>query len=176
LTSRTMLVACIALGSFVLPPLSLGQSDRCSSECFNQRNIRDWQILDDSTVILFAGRERCPFIADIDSVTCDVRFLPAFLEIRKIELGSRRVTRNLSGRVCTYDPRLEFVLEVQDFVNDDPTGQGCRIFDLRQVSDDSLVELYVDRDMLPPPPPVGSGEVTKVEDEEPADDSSDEEE
>src|SRR5690606_13678697 len=47
------------------------------TDCFSERNIRDFDVIDRNTVVVYVGRQRCPFVIELRDVTCDLTFTPS---------------------------------------------------------------------------------------------------
>jgi len=70
------------------------------TDCFFDRDVRDFDVIDRNTVVVYVGRQRCPFVVELQDVTCDVTFSPA-IEFFQTALGrSDRLTPLQTGRVC----------------------------------------------------------------------------
>lgn len=133
----------------------------CSvSDCFLQREVRDFEVIDDRTLVVYVGGQRCAFRVELDGTFCDLTFAP--------EIFFRAPAgRPESERICSYDrqigvdggPFTENFPEVQP----DRFGVArsqCRILNVASITDDELVELYVEHGVVAPPPPIGPGEIS----------------
>lgn len=170
------------------------QSTRCrTSDCFTDRDVRDFEILSDDTLVAYVGRDRCPYLLTVDPLFCDLRYLPevSFVKTRgRTDFGS-------ATRVCTYD--LGVGLDPMGFSSrdsrsgssiripgEDPARGAmfsgdlpCRLVDFRAISDDEIIELYVDQGLVAPPPPIGTGQISRADEktdasgEEQSEDSDD---
>lgn len=78
-----------------------GPADACSvADCFFDRDVREFTVIDRDTVVVYVGGQRCPFVVELRDVTCDMTFSPA-IEFFQTALGSLdRLTPVQSGRVC----------------------------------------------------------------------------
>jgi hypothetical protein len=78
-----------------------GPADACTvTDCFFDRDVREFDVIDRNTVVVYVGAQRCPFVVELGDVTCDVTFSPA-IEFFQTALGSLdRLTPVQSGRVC----------------------------------------------------------------------------
>ena len=130
----------------------------CSvSECFYQREVRDFEVIGDTTLILYTGGQRCAFRVELDGTFCDMTFAP--------EVYFRTPDgRAESDRVCTYDRQIGVDGGVFTDSFDQPAAVGgtrsqCRILSVASITDDELLELYVERGVTPPPPPIGPGQI-----------------
>jgi hypothetical protein len=129
----------------------------CSvSECFFQRDVRDFEVIGDTTLILYVGGQRCAFKVELDGTFCDMTFAP--------EVYFRAPDgRAESDRVCSYDRQVGVdggvFTEGADQPNAFGTRSQCRILSVASITDDELIELYVERGVVAPPPPIGPGEI-----------------
>jgi Family of unknown function (DUF6491) len=129
----------------------------CSvSECFFQRDVRDLEVIGDTTLILYVGGQRCAFKVELDGTFCDMTFAP--------DIYFRTPDgRAESDRVCTYDRQVGVDGGVFTDSFDQPNAFGtrsnCRILSVASITDDELIELYVERGVVAPPPPIGPGEI-----------------
>jgi len=151
--SPVLLFASIALlgGCATRPPDNgiepLRAACNTRSNCFNPNNIRAYQPLDNTTVIVFIGPNRCPFQVTMDGFFCSVRGSPqiAFLDFDR--------------QVCTLDrtPVVTGPFSRQD--ND------CRVRDVEPLNDDELLEIFAEYGIVEPLPASGSGELVVVQEE-----------
>ena len=118
--------------------------------CFYERNIRSFQVLNDRTVVVLVGRNQCPFKLELDGVFCDISF-SSFLAFDDPD-----------GRICTWD---RTVVASGPFARAD---EYCRVRQVTPMTDDELLEAYATSGLAPPLPAKGSGELEVVE-ESPAD-------
>lgn len=133
----------------------------CSvSDCFFQRDVRDFEVIGDTTLIVYVGGQRCPFRVELDGTFCDMTFAPELF----FRTPQGRVE---SDRICNYDRQIG--VDGGPFTENFPDAQPdrfrgvtsqCRIMSVASISDDELVELYVERGVVPPPPPIGPGEIS----------------
>ncbi len=128
------------------------------STCFNQRNVRDFEMLDDRTMLVEVGGARCPYLVELDGFQCNVRF------------STRVAFQDADGRICALDNTY---VVTGPFAND--FNDLCRVRDVRAISDDELLERYATLGRIAPLPPVGSGElqVEEATDAEGASESGD---
>jgi hypothetical protein len=148
-------------------------SDRCeSSDCFNQAQVRNFEILDPTTLVVYVGNQNCPFLVEFTGSFCDLTFLPGGrLEFRNDSLREELEPDARLTRVCARD--MGIGIDEGPF-STAPGGEDietyelpCRIRDIASLTDDELLELYVEKGITAPPPPFGTGEIT-VPDEDPA--------
>jgi hypothetical protein len=130
----------------------------CSvSECFYQREVRDFEVIGDTTLILYVGGQRCAFRVELDGTFCDMTFAP--------EVYFRTpVGRTESARVCSYDRQIgvDGGVFTETAPQPDPISSRqsqCRILSVASITDDELIELYVERGVVAPPPPIGPGQI-----------------
>lgn len=133
------------------------------SNCFNERNVRDFEVIDERTLVVYVGSQRCPFMVELDGMFCDLTFTPT-LHFRSAGIPFSEVN---TGRVCSFG---------RTYIDAGPFGreedERCRVRDVVSMTDDELVDLYVNQGAIPPLPPVGSGELEVVRDREDADDEA----
>ena len=177
---RTTGILAIALGLTVSWSAQVAaQSKKClEMNCFSERQVRDFEIIDRDTMVIYVGRERCAYKVKVDSLYCDLTFLPEvdFFDIRQRRLARgagtdptadafmvRTQSGGMNERVCTHDPALALeTFEFSDTAVEAPFGRApCEILDLATISDDELLEVYVDEGLTPPPPPIGNGEISR---------------
>lgn len=186
-----LLVAAMQGPTIVLTPVH-AQSNQCLlNDCFQERQIRDFEIIDRDTLIVYVGRNRCPYKIEVDQLYCNVTFLPEveFFDRRVDHIESvmrgrgqsnNEVIDNLnngitvgggdrgtgSRRVCTNSTSL--ALRTQGFAGSEvgpPPGEpACRIRSINTMTDDQLLELFVDEDLTLPPPPIGIGDISRADD------------
>lgn len=79
-----------------------GPAARCeTTDCFFERDVRDFEIIDRQTLIVYVGRQRCPFVLELDGFDCDLTFTPEvqFFQGSLGQLGG--VSNVSSGQVCS---------------------------------------------------------------------------
>ncbi len=179
----------------------------CSvSQCFRERDIRDFEVIGRTTLIVYVGAQRCPFKIELRGTFCDMTFAPD-LNFHKNDISQRTAAENIFGtqtfgqqtsgddRICSNDIQVSVDGGVftegsadTDQLPIDPTNDNrtirriertgtvdsegrridrfgnreslCQVSDVESLTDDSLVELYVKRGVVPPPPPIGQGQIT----------------
>ena len=184
-----------------------GPAERCdTTDCFFERDVREFEVVSRDTLVVYVGQQRCPFVIELDGMTCDAGFAP---EVHFLQRALERVDGVMPVRdaqICSTTRGLLLYtgiispasLPVRESpmqpsrrpgaiggeigggidrdqrggsISVDPTSRDiCRVFDIRSINDDQLIELYVEHGVAPGPPPVGSGEleVPESEDDEPA--------
>lgn len=159
----------------------------CSvSDCFLERDIRGFEVIDETTVVVYTGSQRCAFQVDLTGTFCDMTFAPqVYFRSRSDAIqdegrlgadvfGSDRGDRGL--RVCANDLQIDvdggaFTETATNGSNGQrvdrfgQAGSQCQVSGVISLTDDQLVELYVGRGLVPPPPPMGSGEIEVGEQE-----------
>lgn len=173
--------------------------ERCeSTNCFNQLRIRDFEVVDDTTLVVFVGTQRCPFKVDFFGPECDLTFIPGGdLTFRPDFLRARREPDLVLRQVCSTDSNIgvdegpftrsggasddgfnNFGIDSRgrltpqpDPLDPDPR-LSCRIRDIVSLTDDELLEIYVAHDKTAPPPPFGTGQLEVPAEEEQSADSS----
>jgi hypothetical protein len=115
---------------------SAAEADCGNSECFFAGNVRDFKVLDDTTLVVWASSRRCPYIVELGRRCGDMRFA------NTLGFDSR------DNYVCSYGG--DAVLARQ--------GGGldrCPIINIRRVSEQALEGIYVEyglTDPVPTPP------------------------
>ena len=166
------------------------------ADCFLERDVRDFDIVDRTHVIVYVGAQRCAFHIELSGALCDLTFAPELFFRRANEMPdgqiprgdrserdadlfdpldtARRERRDL--RVCSNDLGVEvdggrFTQSPSTVVEQDRFGNlraraECRVLNVRAITDDQLLEFLVARDVVPPVPPMGSGQIEVGEQEE----------
>lgn len=168
----------------------------CSvADCFHERDVRDFEVIDQTHVIVYTGSQRCAFHLELRGSFCDLTFAPElfFAKANEVPRGdesasgrgqidpfdiletTQRQRRDL--RVCSNDLGImvhggQFTESTSRPATRDRFGQpqmnsDCRIASVASITDDQLVELYVGRGVVPPLPPMGTGQIDVGEQEEP---------
>lgn len=76
-------------------------AESCSvTDCFFERDVRDFDIIDRNTVVVYVGQQRCPFVVELQDVTCDATFAPAIAFFQTALGRMDRLTPLQAGRVC----------------------------------------------------------------------------
>jgi hypothetical protein len=91
----------------------------CSvAECFLERDVRDFEVLDPTTVVVYVGQQRCAFKVQLVGAFCDLTFAPEifFRSNSELETASDRDVFGRSGqglngarsdlRVCSGDLKI----------------------------------------------------------------------
>jgi hypothetical protein len=162
----------------------------CSvEECFNERDVRDFEVIDQTHVIVYTGSQRCAFHIELRGTFCDLTFAPDlyFSRVGDIDdldgrptgvsdpFGTLETSRGrLDLRICANDLDVQvhggqFTESVSSNLPPDRFGNpraNCQISSVESMTDDQLVELYVARRVIPPLPPMGAGEIEVGEQEE----------
>lgn len=172
----SLLICSIALGGCSTTSETVVSNEpveRCSvSECFNRHQIREFELIDNTTMVLYVGAQRCPFKVEFEGTFCDLTFLPG----GNVEFTSIRQPRPANMRICAHDRDMGLAERGWTTAGGGagavPSNQlPCEIRDVASLTDDQLIELLVDNDLAAPPPPFGSGEIQVGENE--ADGSAD---
>jgi hypothetical protein len=146
--------------------------DRCpTTDCFNQLQVRNFEVLDPTTLVLYVGNQDCPFLVEFIGSSCDLTFLGSTSLVFRSDTVREEFESDLRlTRICARDIGIGIA---EDPFTDSGAGDlpgttlACHIRDVASLTDDELLEHYVDRNLAPPPPPLGTGQVT-VPEEEPA--------
>jgi hypothetical protein len=152
--------------------------------CFYEREIRDFEVINHTTLIVYVGAERCPYQVELLGTFCDMEFAPELYftsptqaantggasraadavtpaSRTTVPIDPRSPERNLSDlRICAND--ISIGVSGGSFTNDPANTSGktaCQIQSVASLTDDKLIELYVRKGVVPPPPPMGSGTI-----------------
>lgn len=152
-------------------------ANRCpTTECFSRQQVRDFEVIDATTLVLYVGNQDCPFLVEFTGSFCDLTFMGSTtLRFRYDSLREDIESDMRISRICARDMRIGVEQDAFDTNPGDDALPGdtlaCHIRDVTSLTDDELLELYVDRQLVAPPPPLGTGQVT-VPDEEAAEPDS----
>ncbi len=162
-----------------------------AAECFNERDVRDFDVIDKAHVIVYVGAQRCAFHVEVRGTLCDLTFAPELYFRRPNEMPDGQISRGESAsadpfetarrerrdlRICSNDLAIEvhggrFTESPSPVVERDRFGNArartdCRVLNVRAVTDDQLLEFLVSREVVAPVPPMGSGQIEVGEQEE----------
>jgi hypothetical protein len=178
----------------------------CSvKDCFVERDVRDFEVIDQTTLIVYVGSQRCAFQVEVRGTFCDLTFAPEIFfrhpndigrdDDRDVFSGSSPSSQLGNLRVCSHDigvsvdggvftegitqssgafPQSGFPDSAQSAQARDRFGNRrseCQISSVASVTDDELVQLFVDRGVAPPPPPMGAGQIEVGEQDDDAETS-----
>lgn len=170
-------------------------------DCLLERDIRDFEVIDRTHVIVYTGSQRCAFYIEVRGTHCDLTFAPELYFSRLNELpdgplsstlpdgrpsstdplesafGNRIDVNSLSRsnlRICSNDLGIQvhggqFTESAPVTPTTDRFGNlraECRIASVKSITDDQLVEFYVQRRVIPPLPPMGVGQIEIPEQDE----------
>jgi hypothetical protein len=162
----------------------------CSVEdCFFERDIREFEVIDQTHVIVYTGSQRCAFHVELRGTMCDLTFAPELYFSRRGDISSAPVPGRVTAdpfaledarrndralRICSNDLAIQvtggrFTESTTTNVPTDRFGNprtDCQVSTVTSITDDQLVELYVARGVVPPLPPMGAGEIEVGEQEE----------
>jgi hypothetical protein len=162
-------------------------------DCFFERDVRDFEVIDETHLIVYTGSQRCAFHVELRGTLCDLTFAPELYFSRTNEIPDRGVgsepfarggdpfgplesasrgSRHL--RICSNDLSVQvhggrFTESATADVRTDRFGNprtDCQVSSVTSITDDQLVEFYVARGVIPPLPPMGTGEIEVGEQEE----------
>lgn len=78
-----------------------GAAARCeNTSCFSEHQVREFEVVDRDTVIVYTGAQRCPFVLELGGVTCDVAFAPDIEFLQSVLGSANRAAPVSGGRVC----------------------------------------------------------------------------
>jgi hypothetical protein len=157
-------------------------------DCFLARDVRDFEVIDQTHVIVYTGSQRCAFHVELRGTLCDLTFAPELYFNRPNDIPDReapgradpfsrtadpfdplgtasRSSRHL--RICSNDLNIQvhgggFTESATTNVQTDRFGNprtNCQVSSVTSITDDQLVEFYVARGVIPPLPPMGTGEI-----------------
>jgi hypothetical protein len=155
----------------------------CSvQDCFLEREVRDFEVIDHTTLIVYVGSQRCAFQIELRGTFCDLTFAPEIYfrspndPLRRDEndlFAGSASSRLADLRVCSND--IGIGVDGGVFTENPTSSQPsdrfgnrrseCQISSVDAVTDDEIVQLYVDHGVAPPPPPMGSGQIEVGEQE-----------
>lgn len=65
----------------------------CSvEECFHERDVRDFEVIDQTHLIVYTGSQRCAFHVELRGTFCDLTFAPELYFIKANEMLDGRVS------------------------------------------------------------------------------------
>ncbi len=164
-------------------------------DCFFERDVRDFEVIDPTHVIVYTGSQRCPFHIELRGTLCDLTFAPELYFSRTNEISDRGVavgggtfggpadpfgaleTANRGSRslrICANDLSVQvhggrFTESATTDVQTDRFGNpiaDCQVTTVTSITDDQLVEILVGRGVIAPLPPMGTGEIEVGEQED----------
>jgi hypothetical protein len=162
------------------------------TDCFFERDIRDFEIIDQTHVIVYTGSQRCAFHVEVRGTFCDLTFAPELYFSRANELPDGPLSStdpfertfgggdtlptpgNRSLKICSNDLGIQvhggpFTETSSTTAPRDRFGNprtDCHVSSVTSINDDQLVEFYVKRRVIPPLPPMGTGQIEVGEQEE----------
>jgi hypothetical protein len=152
--------------------------------CFYEREVRDFEVINHTTLIVYVGAERCPYQVELRGTFCDMQFAtevyfnssaerhttsPAGVNDSVLapapgspqyELGSS--SNHLSDlKICSNDISIGVSggAFTRNPTNNQTRTSDCQISSVASLTDDKLMELYVRAGVVPPPPPMGAGQI-----------------
>jgi hypothetical protein len=165
------------------------------NECFFERDVRGFEVIDRTHLIVYVGSQRCAFHVELSGTTCDMTFAPEiyFGELNDVQANvltpgvtpqggpasnpfeiERREQLQHDLQICRNDLTIQVhggVFTETSSTNQPPDRFGnprteCRVSSVNAITDDQLIEFYVTRGVAAPPPPMGAGEIEVGEQEE----------
>lgn len=164
-------------------------------DCFYERDVRDFDVIDQSHLIVYTGSQRCPFHVELRGTLCDLTFAPELYFSRTNDISDAGVPvggeafggpagdpfgpleTNRGGRhlrICANDLSVQvhggrFTESAIGDVQTDRFGNpiaDCQVTTVTSITDDQLVEILVGHGVIPPLPPMGTGEIEVGEQDE----------
>lgn len=168
----------------------------CSVEdCFFERDIREFEVVDQTHIIVYTGSQRCAFHIELRGTMCDLTYAPELYFTRRGDIPGGGITGGAEPipgrgpadpfettrrndhtlRICSNDLAIQvtggrFTESSTTNVATDRFGNprtDCQVSTVTSITDDQLVEFFVGRGVVPPLPPMGAGEIEVGEQEEP---------
>jgi len=102
-------------------------------------------VLDGTSVVVFVGPQRCPYLVSVDGFYCNLRNSP-FISFQDFD-----------GQICSLDRSNVY----SGFFGD--RDEYCEIRSVEPLNDDELVETLAAYGKVEPLPPAGSGELEVIE-------------
>jgi hypothetical protein len=159
------------------------------TSCFYEREVRDFEVINHTTLIVYVGAQRCPYQVELIGTFCDMEFATELYFNSRSDPGVSKDPANdailagVNANSPQYDARSS-TSQLKDLhicANDisvgvsggsfttDPANapvagvrgarSDCQIQSVASLTDDKLIELYVRRGVVAPPPPMGSGQI-----------------
>jgi hypothetical protein len=159
------------------------------TECFRESDIRNFEVIDQTHVIVYTGPQRCAFHVEVRGTFCDLTFAPELYFSTTNEVRTQDTvltTRDPLGRsgmdpldqvepnrrnlrICANDltiqvhggPFTESLSRTMSQQNSRVQGPraDCQVTGVTAITDDQLLEFFVSRGALAPPPPMGAAEI-----------------
>jgi len=155
-------------------------------DCFSARDVRNFDVIDKSTLIVYIGPQHCAFRVELRGTFCDLTYAPelVFSDPKDLPLGdesgifaqaedsslpsqrrgraSLKVCDNNLGLQVTGGAFTESATALDPAATRDRFGRAkadCQVSSVASITDDQVVEIYVAHRIAPPLPPMGSGEI-----------------
>ena len=148
----------------------------CSvADCFHERDVRDFEVIDQTHVVVYTGSQRCAFHVEVRGALCDLTFAPElyFSKTNEVPVGgisrSSEPASNRDLSIMVHGggfTESDSARVTRDRFGEPRINTDCRVSRVESITDDQLVELYVDRGVTPPLPPMGAGQIEVGEQEE----------
>ncbi|MEO8465254.1 MAG: hypothetical protein ABI640_07915 [Gammaproteobacteria bacterium] len=152
-------------------------------DCFSARDVRSFDVIDKSTVIVYIGSQHCAFKVELRGTFCDLTYAPelVFSDPKDLPLdfgqpedlslpGQRRGRASL--KVCDNNLGLQVsggaFTEQPTVSSNDPSvprdrfgraKAACEVSSVAAITDDQVVEIYVAHRIAPPLPPMGAADI-----------------
>jgi hypothetical protein len=195
-------VVCLAIAVGVSPAFGqrrgndTGPTERAcgGAECFYERDVRAFEVVDQTHLIVFVGSQRCAFHIELRGAACDMTFAPEvwFHKLNEVPVRDtapvvappgiarnpleieRRQDSREDLRICDNDLTVQVhggVFTETNTTSQPPDRFGnprtdCQVSSVSPITDDQLIEFYVGRGVTAPPPPIGAAEIEVGEQEE----------
>ena len=114
------------------------------TDCFRQRAVRNFRVLNNTSLVVFVGSARCPYLVNVEGFFCSLRS-SAYLNFQDFD-----------GRICSLDRSY---IVGNPFLGEE---EYCQIRSVDPLNDDELVEIYAAYGLVEPLPATGSGELEVI--------------
>jgi hypothetical protein len=80
-------------------------ADRCpTTDCFNQQQVRNFEVLDATTLVLYVGSQDCPFVVEFIGTSCDLTFLGSTTLVFRPDTLREELESDIRfTRICAHD-------------------------------------------------------------------------
>jgi hypothetical protein len=98
----TLLLPFFVVGCMGTPTTGdVGPAERCgASDCFNQRDVREFDVIDRDTVVVYVGAQRCPFLVELEQAFCNLSVAPGIAFLQTVLGSPDRLTPMETARIC----------------------------------------------------------------------------
>jgi hypothetical protein len=106
LNTQMKVAACIValslVGCAASPTADTGPVARCGvTDCFFERDIRDFEVVNRDTLVVYIGQQRCPFVVQLEGLDCDMNFSPQLHFLQGTPGLVGQATSVSSSQICS---------------------------------------------------------------------------